>query len=146
MASDASSPATSDAAVLRDQFLSAMSRVPLSVAVVVAGAPDERIALTVGTFISVSADPPMVLVAVKASSPLYRAVSEHRRFVINVLSAEQVEHSERFRGARARADRTIWPQPAGSVHRVRRSGTSKVRWRRSTASSSKPGPSPRTYC
>ena len=98
MASDASSPVTSDAAVLRDQFLSAMSRVPLSVAVVVAGAPGERIALTVGTFISVSADPPMVLVAVKASSPLYKAVLEHQRFVINVLSAEQVEHSERFSG------------------------------------------------
>jgi flavin reductase len=98
MASDVSSPTIGDAAALRTQYLSAMSGVPLSVAVVVAGAPDERIALTVGTFISVSADPPMVLVAVKANSPLCKAASEHQRFVINVLSAEQVEHSERFSG------------------------------------------------
>jgi flavin reductase (DIM6/NTAB) family NADH-FMN oxidoreductase RutF len=98
MTSNASSPATNDAALLRDQYLSAMSRVPLSVAVVVAGTPDERIALTVGTFISVSADPPLVLVSVKASSPLYKAVSQNQRFVINVLSSEQVEHSERFSG------------------------------------------------
>ncbi len=89
---------TSSSNILRDQFVSAMSRVPLSVAVVVAGAPDERVALTVGTFISVSADPPMVLVAVKSSNPLCKAVASHRRFAINVLSAEQVEHSERFSG------------------------------------------------
>jgi len=88
----------SDPGMLREQFVSAMSRVPLSVAVVVAGAPAERLALTVGTFISVSADPPMVLVAVKATNPLCNAVSSHRRFAINVLSEEQVEHSERFSG------------------------------------------------
>jgi flavin reductase (DIM6/NTAB) family NADH-FMN oxidoreductase RutF len=83
---------------LRQEYVSAMSRVPLSVAVVVAGAADERVALTVGTFISVSADPPMVLVAVKATSPLCKAVDAHGRFAVNVLSAEQVEHSERFSG------------------------------------------------
>lgn len=122
MTSDASSLATSDTGVLRDQFLSAMSRVPLSVAVVVAGAPDARIALTVGTFISVSADPPMVLVAVKSGSPLYSAVSQHRRFVINVLSCGQVEHSERFSG-RPRTGRPYdlaearWIRAAGETQR-----------------------------
>ncbi len=147
MASDASSPVTSDAAALRDQFVSAMSRVPLSVAVVVAGAPGERIALTVGTFISVSADPPMVLVAVKASSPLYKAVLEHQRFVINVLSAEQVEHSERFSG-RPRTGRPYDLAAARWVWcaRARRSATSRVPWRRLTASSSKPSLSRRTCC
>ncbi|MBN9030212.1 MAG: hypothetical protein BGO05_18245 [Rhizobiales bacterium 63-7] len=89
---------TSTSSLLRDQFVAAMSRVPLSVAVVVAGGADERVALTVGTFISVSADPPMVLVAVKETNPLCKAVASHRRFAINVLSAEQVEHSERFSG------------------------------------------------
>ncbi len=84
--------------LLRNQYLAAMSRVPLSVAVVVAGAPGERVALTVGTFISVSADPPLVLVSVKATNPLCQAVSSHRRFSINILSTEQVEHSERFSG------------------------------------------------
>lgn len=84
--------------LLRNQYLAAMSRVPLSVAVVVAGAPEKRIALTVGTFISVSADPPLVLVSVKATSPICKAVSAHSRFSINVLSTEQVEHSERFSG------------------------------------------------
>ncbi|MET2829260.1 flavin reductase family protein [Mesorhizobium shangrilense] len=98
MTSSAISPAIIRPDLLRDQFVAAMSRVPLSVAVVVAGAPEHRLALTVGTFISVSADPPMVLVSVKASSPLCKAVSTHRRYVINVLSAEQVEHSERFSG------------------------------------------------
>ncbi len=87
-----------DVPPLRDMFVSAMSRVPLSVAVVVAGPPDARIALTVGTFTSVSADPPMVLIAVKATSPLCAAVTSERRFAVNVLSAAQVEHSERFSG------------------------------------------------
>jgi flavin reductase (DIM6/NTAB) family NADH-FMN oxidoreductase RutF len=98
MTSSASSAATGSTDLLRDQFVVAMSRVPLSVAVVVAGGPEDRLALTVGTFISVSADPPMVLVSVKESSPLCKAVSTNRRYVINVLSAEQVEHSERFSG------------------------------------------------
>jgi flavin reductase (DIM6/NTAB) family NADH-FMN oxidoreductase RutF len=92
------STTASDPEHLRNQYLAAMSRVPLSVAVVVAGAPDERVALTVGTFISVSADPPLVLVSVKATSPLCKAVHAHRRFSINILSADQVEHSERFSG------------------------------------------------
>ena len=98
MTSYSPSPTPSHPDLMRDQFLAAMSRVPLSVAVVVAGAPNERVALTVGTFISISADPPMVLVSVKANNPLCKAVAAHRRFVINVLSAEQVEHSERFSG------------------------------------------------
>lgn len=98
MTTSATPPAPSRSDLMREQFVSAMSRVPLSVAVVVAGAPDDRMALTVGTFISVSADPPMVLVSVKGTSPLCKAVYTHRRFAINVLSAEQVEHSERFSG------------------------------------------------
>jgi len=98
MTSSATSHIPNRSDILREQFVSAMSRVPLSVAVVVAGPPDDRLALTVGTFISVSADPPMVLVSVKGTSPLSEAVYAHRRFVINVLSAEQVEHSERFSG------------------------------------------------
>jgi hypothetical protein len=39
------STAASTPELLRNQYLAAMSRVPLSVAVVVAGAPEERIAL-----------------------------------------------------------------------------------------------------
>ena len=93
-----SSTAESNSDLLRNQYVAAMSRVPLSVSVVVAGSPDERVALTVGTFISVSADPPLVLVSVKATSPICEAVFAHSRFSINVLSAEQVEHSERFSG------------------------------------------------
>jgi flavin reductase (DIM6/NTAB) family NADH-FMN oxidoreductase RutF len=98
MTSSASSRTISRTGLLRDEFVAAMSRVPLSVAVVVAGAPEDRLALTVGTFISVSADPPMVLVSVKANNPLCKAASLNRRYVINILSAEQVEHSERFSG------------------------------------------------
>lgn len=52
--------------------------------------------LTVNSFTSVSLDPPLVLWCLDEKSDRHHAFAEAPRFVINVLGAEDRQHSERF--------------------------------------------------
>ncbi|MGA0565508.1 flavin reductase family protein [Ancylobacter sp. VNQ12] len=105
----------------RDDFVAAMGQVPSSVAVVTTGASGGHLALTVGTFISVSADPPMVLVSVKRRAPLCEAVLANRAYAVSVLAAGQAEHADRFAG-RPRSGRAYdlaaaqWSAPNAGLH------------------------------
>ena len=67
------------------------------VTIVTTKAHDDRlIGVTVNSFSSVSLEPAIVLWSLQKSSPNLAAYDHCGRFVINVLSLSQIEHSRRF--------------------------------------------------
>lgn len=75
-------PTTIDRSVFREAF----GRVPMPVAVVTANIDSSPVGTTVSSFCSLSADPPLVLVALDLGSDTLAALTESRRFGLNVLS------------------------------------------------------------
>jgi flavin reductase (DIM6/NTAB) family NADH-FMN oxidoreductase RutF len=53
---------------------------------------------TVNAFISVSLRPPILLVSIGSATRTHRLLKPHRRFAVNVLSAEHQAWSDRFAG------------------------------------------------
>lgn len=85
------SAAAIDIAAFRDAF----SAVPMPVSIVTA-LHDERVwATTVSSFCSLSASPPLVLVALHGRSDTLSAAVESGRFGVNVLSHRHVELAQR---------------------------------------------------
>lgn len=70
----------------RSVFREAFGRVPMPVAVVTATAGDHPIGTTVSSFCSLSADPPLVLVALDLGSDTLQTITATRRFGLNVLA------------------------------------------------------------
>jgi flavin reductase (DIM6/NTAB) family NADH-FMN oxidoreductase RutF len=67
------------------------------VTVVTARSPDNHmVGVTANSFSSVSLDPAIVLWSLQKTSPSLSAYDDCGRFVINVLSLSQIEHSRRF--------------------------------------------------
>ena len=79
-------------------FKHAMRHVPTGVCVVTSVKDGEPRGITINSFASVSADPPMLLVCVNREARSYLYISTSRRFCVNVLSGEQIELAERFAG------------------------------------------------
>ena len=52
--------------------------------------------ITVSAFSSVSLEPPLVLVCIDNDAGTHRIFHESKRFVVNILSEEQSEHSNQF--------------------------------------------------
>jgi 3-hydroxy-9,10-secoandrosta-1,3,5(10)-triene-9,17-dione monooxygenase reductase component len=71
-------------------FRQVMAHVPTSVSVVAAMSPDGPVGLTVGTFVSVSLDPPLVGFFPALSSTSWPAVEAAGRFAVSVLG----DHAE----------------------------------------------------
>lgn len=69
----------------------AMGRIPTSVAVVTALAEDGPIGMTIGSFTSVSLDPPMVAFFAFAGSSTFTKLRGSARFCVNVLAEDQGE-------------------------------------------------------
>lgn len=82
----------------RDAFLSAMRQVAATVTVVTTDGPGGRMGATVSAFTSLSADPPTVLVCLKADSRIGQAVAANGTFTVNVLPEDAVEIAQRFAG------------------------------------------------
>lgn len=82
----------------RADFIRAMRAVASSVTVVTTGGPAGRHGATVSAFCSVSADPPSVLVCLKADSRIARAVAANGRFCVNVLARSREDIADRFAG------------------------------------------------
>lgn len=85
-------------AVERDAFLAAMRQVAATVTVVTTEGPGGRVGATVSAFTSLSADPPSVLVCLRADSRIARAVAENGGFCVNVLPEDAVEVARAFAG------------------------------------------------
>lgn len=99
-------------------FRTALGRFATGVTVVTAigenGAP---IGLTVSSFNSVSLNPPLILWSLSRSSSSLAAFEKCERYVVNVLSSEQIALARRFASAKT-PDRF-----AGVPHRLTPNGT-----------------------
>lgn len=94
------------------QFRSALGLFPTGVTVVTALSPaGSRIGITVNSFTSVSLDPPLILFNLARDLWSLGDLLEAGSFVVNVLTAEQVETSSSF--ARAATDK--WTSAACRV-------------------------------
>lgn len=79
-----------------ETFRRVMGRVPTGVAVVTSELNGERHGLVVGSFTSLSLDPPLVAFMPAKSSTTWPRLAESGSFCINVLSAEQAEVCRSF--------------------------------------------------
>lgn len=82
----------------RDAFISAMRNVATSVSVVTTHGAAGTHGATVSAFCSVSADPPTVLVCLKAGSRIAKMVEENAAFCVNVLPESAAHIADRFAG------------------------------------------------
>jgi flavin reductase (DIM6/NTAB) family NADH-FMN oxidoreductase RutF len=81
-------PAVSADAVGREEFIAAMSAFPTGITVVTTLAKDGTpYGLTCNAFMSVSAEPPLVLVSLDANSNTLPVLRSTRHFVVNFLAA-----------------------------------------------------------
>ncbi|MGH9170441.1 MAG: flavin reductase family protein [Acidimicrobiales bacterium] len=79
-----------------EQFRAVLGHVPTSVAVV-AGLIEERPrGLSVGTFVAVSLEPPLVGFLVDEKSTSWPPIAAVEAFAVSILSAEQAELSRQF--------------------------------------------------
>lgn len=83
----------------RQNFIDAMRQVASTVTVVTTDGPGGQMGATVSAFSSLSADPPSVLVCLKADSRIAQAVRDNGTFCVNILSEGAVEIAQRFAGA-----------------------------------------------
>ncbi len=80
-----------------DEFRAALSKFASGVTVVTTkDAEGNPYGITVSAFCSLSLEPPLVLVCIEKSAGSHNAFTESGVFVVNVLSEEQIAHSNRF--------------------------------------------------
>jgi flavin reductase (DIM6/NTAB) family NADH-FMN oxidoreductase RutF len=82
----------------RSAFVEAMSHVVSGVAVATTDGPAGRFGLTVSSFCSLDADPPMVLVCISQRSPIARAILENKILAISVLTDSHADLADTFAG------------------------------------------------
>lgn len=95
------------------QFRNALGRFASGVTVLTAEAEGKMHGMTANAFISVSLDPPLVLVSLDNRSNMHRILPTVRRFGISVLAEDQDAHSNHFAGR---------PSPDLHVRIVHRNG------------------------
>lgn len=95
-----------------------MARVPAGVVVVSTLLAGEYRALTASSLVSVSLEPPMVLVGMERESATRAAVLEARAFNVNVLTRAQEFIADRFAGRAPAID----PRWASLPHRLGSNG------------------------
>jgi flavin reductase (DIM6/NTAB) family NADH-FMN oxidoreductase RutF len=99
-------------------FINAMGAAVTGVTVVTSIADGAPIGRTVSAMCSVSAEPPLLLVAIRTESPLVAAIRERGAFAVNVLSDRQAALAETFAGRGAAPhefdERDWWPLSSGS--------------------------------
>ena len=83
----------------REAFIIAMRQVASTVTVVTTDGPAGQLGATVSAFTSMSADPPSVLVCLKADSRIARAVQDNGVFCVNILPEDAAEVARAFAGA-----------------------------------------------
>lgn len=82
----------------RAAFITAMRQVAATVTVVTTDGPAGKAGATVSAFTSLSADPPSVLVCLKADSTIAKAVSANGTFSVNILPEDADDLARRFAG------------------------------------------------
>lgn len=82
----------------RERFIAAMRRVASSVSVITTMTDRGRMALTVSSFLSISADPPLVAVCIHRKSPMAAAVDRSGILAVHVLAEHQGDVADTFAG------------------------------------------------
>ncbi len=93
------------------EYQQTLSRIASSVAVVATAHDDSPVGCTVGSVVSVSLQPPLVLVCLDKKRFLSAAVLEHGAFSVNVLSDRQEDLATRFAGLPSDTGTTHLPPP-----------------------------------
>lgn len=97
---EAGNYAEEDGTVDKKTFRAALGRFPTGVAIITTLMPDgERTGLTVNSFSSVSLDPPLVLWSLVQTARCRDWFTAAGGFAVNVLSAGQMNLSQRFAGS-----------------------------------------------
>jgi flavin reductase (DIM6/NTAB) family NADH-FMN oxidoreductase RutF len=79
------------------EFRNALGCYATGIVIMTACGPDGRLAgVTVNSFASVSLEPPLVLWSLSLYSPSLAAFQHCHHYAINVLAADQIDHSQRF--------------------------------------------------
>ena len=95
-----------------------MARVPAGVVVISARTENGYRGLTASSLVSISVDPPMVLVGLERESATRMAVAEMKAFNVSVLTRSQEFIADRFAGRAPAMD----PKWAGVPHRLGANG------------------------
>lgn len=82
----------------RQAFIDAMRQVASTVTVVTTDGPEGQAGATVSAFTSLSADPPSVLVCLKADTRIALAIQGNGVFCVNILPEDAVEVAKAFAG------------------------------------------------
>ena len=80
----------------RSAFRRLMGRWPTGVSVVTSRSAEGDVGLTVNAFLSVSLEPPQVLISLTHDADTTPVVERERRFAVNLLAYDQRAVSERF--------------------------------------------------
>ncbi|WP_305124683.1 flavin reductase family protein [Streptomyces sp. ODS05-4] len=80
----------------RDEFCSAMAHLATGVAVITTGGPDGPTGCTANAVLSLSTEPPSVLVSLASASRTARHAGDHGGFAVNILSWQQRDLMDRF--------------------------------------------------
>ena len=78
------------------RFRTVLGHFPTGVTVITAAGPDGPVGFTIGSFVSVSLDPPLVGFLPQKSSQTWPPLEQAGSFCVNVLSADQGELCWRF--------------------------------------------------
>ncbi len=81
---------------ISEHFRTVLGRLPTGVVVVAGGDREHPSGLVVGSFMSVSLEPPLVAVCVSRTSTSWPAIEAEGRFCANVLGEGQEELARRF--------------------------------------------------
>ena len=84
--------------VASDVFLLAMRRAASPVCVVTTNVKGQRLALTLSSFLSVSAEPALISVCINRRSRMCSAMAETERFAVHILAADQTHVADTFAG------------------------------------------------
>ena len=91
--------------ILADQFKYVMRQWASGVTVVTMQAHDRLHGLTVSGFISVTPEPPLVLISIGQELTSHNILHEAGAFAVNFLREDQLELSDRFAGRLGEVDR-----------------------------------------
>lgn len=84
--------------VSRDAFLAAMRQSASPVCVVTTQFEGQRMALTISSFLSVSADPPLISVCINRNSRMCTALTATQGFALHMLAEDQSHIADTFAG------------------------------------------------
>jgi flavin reductase (DIM6/NTAB) family NADH-FMN oxidoreductase RutF/DNA-binding MarR family transcriptional regulator len=77
-------------------FRRCLGQFATGITVITARHGEQLVGMTVNSFSSVSLDPPLILWSAKRKSPSFEAFSKAEYFAVNVLSKDQISHSQHF--------------------------------------------------